>query len=443
MAGMQWTFRYILPGDAMSLRLVFVGLIGFSLSACGSDATDVGGNTDTGASARPDTSGREDVDLPDLGEPSTIEDVADEVSAPEDVVEPGELDDEVDVTEPEVTEPDVVPAPFTVSIEEPAPGATSREGAALVFVGRVELGDAAEGVPSVQWISDVDGLLNADPLDGSGGSSFEIDTLSSGRHIVTFESTLGDTTESASVQIGICGAPDAFEFDSDLDPTQWTVTGDAYRDELGWLEMTGNVQGRRGAIVNVGRPISEGDILIEFDIATGHCSAPGDCSDNSQGADGFAVSIFETATPEDTVALIESAEGGGGLGYGVSGVYGDAVVNAFHIEFDTWYNQLNDAERHTDPTTQNHMAITLNGDPSNHFLWKELTDLEDNNWHSVSISVVGPRVSVQYDGVLIVDDVVDGLSFKGGYLAFTGVTGFYYNYHRFDNLVISEVCIVE
>lgn len=454
MNGMWLTFHHILLGAVMSVRPLYlrppVVVAAALIAGCGSSERDLGALLDA-AVERPDVSQQEDVELPDTAistDDASNDAVAeDDVDVVEDVDEPDmTVADVVDAApdEPEVSPPDVAPeAPFTVLIREPGSGVSSRLGTALRFTGEVVLDEGAEGVPSVQWLSDVDGLLNAEPLDGSGASSFEIETLSAGRHMVTFEATLGEFTESETVEVGICGAPDAFAFDTDLDPTLWTVTGDAYRDERGWLEMTGNAQGRRGAIVNVGRPISEGDILIEFDISTGHCSEPGACSDTSTGADGFAVSIFETATADDTLALIESAQGGGGLGYGVSGVYGDAEVNAFHIEFDTWYNQLNDAERHTDPTTQNHMAITLNGDPSNHYLWKELSNLEDNQWHSVSISVVGPRVSVTYDGELIVDDLVEGLSFKGGYLAFTGVTGYFYNYHRFDNLVISEACRVE
>ena len=404
----------------------------------GLDAVEVdanGGRRDVGASDDVDAEGPEpDVEVQtDLGgdEP---EEVSPELDVPPD--EP-----ELDVApELELPAPDVAPAPLQVTIVEPLPGVASRQGDALGFRGRVEVLEPLEGTATVQWISNLDGLLDATPLDGSGETSFVTDMLSAGTHEITLEAVLGSETAEAAVTVGVCGFPDTFTFDTDLDPLEWQVVGDATRDSRGWLEMTGNARSRAGAIVNIGTPISEGDIRIRFDISTGQCDQPGPCSVFAQGADGFAVSIFETGSAADTVALMEQAEGGGGLGYGVSGGYGDVTVNAFHIEFDTWYNELNDAEFHTDPTRQNHVGITLNGDPGNHVLFAELPTLEDNQWHNVDIAVVGSRVTVQFDGEVVADQVVSGLAFKGGFLAFSGVTGYETNYHRFDNLLVSESC---
>jgi hypothetical protein len=264
-----------------------------------------------------------------------------------------------------------------------------------------------------------------------------------GIHEITLEAALGSETATAAVTVGVCGFPDIFTFDSDLDPLEWTVLGDATRDPRGWLEMTQNERSRAGAIVNTGTQISEGNIRIQFDISTGQCDTPGPCSIFAQGADGFAVSIWETSSAAETVTLLEGAAIGGGLGYGVSGYYGDVTVNAFHIEFDSFYNEMIGDEYHEDPTWQSHVAITLNGDPGNHVLFAELPTLENNEWHSVEIAVVGPRVTISYDGDVVADDEVPGLSFKGGFLSFTGVTGFETNYHRFDNLLLSESCVPE
>lgn len=434
------------------MRSSAIGLLvgALILSGCGTESTGVGDEgtdaveIDATGSVR-DVGGTEDEDGA-VDEPESPGDVlADSGSGdPEDVsVEVDVLPDEpeVDVTpEPELPEPDIQPVLLQVEILEPLVGVASRQGDPLAFRGRVEVLEPLEGTPTVQWVSDLDGLLDASPLDGSGETAFVTDTLSAGIHEITLEAVLGGETASANLTVGVCGFPDTFTFDADLDPLEWEIVGDATRDSRGWLEMTGNIRDRRGAIVNIGTPISEGDIRIRFDISTGQCNEPGPCSSSATGADGFAVSIFETGSAADTVALMEQAEGGGGLGYGVSGGYGDVTVNAFHIEFDTWYNQLNDAEYHTDPTRENHVGITLNGDPGNHVLFAELPTLENNEWHNVDIAVVGPRVTVRFDGEVVADEVVAGLAFKGGFLAFSGVTGYYSNYHRFDNLLVSESC---
>jgi len=53
-------------------------------------------------------------------------------------------------------------------------------------------------------------------------------------------------------------------------------------------------------------------------------------------------------------------------------------VNAFHIEFDTYYSEYNgDSELHTDPTPINHIGVMLNGDPGNHLLWAEIPGICD------------------------------------------------------------------
>ena len=115
--------------------------------------------------------------------------------------------------------------------------------------------------------------------------------------------------------------------------------------------------------------------------------------------------------------------------------------HAFHIEFDTWYNQFNGGnEFHTDPTRQNHVAITLDGDPGNHVAVAETPAIEDNAWHEVELVIRGDRVRVELDGRSVIDQRVEGLDFKGGYIGFSGTTGYYTNFHRFDDLRTRPAC---
>lgn len=418
------------------------------LVACGSETTTPEGDQDV--CAEPPCEAEQDVrQVTDARTSDVTEEVAEEVE--EDTSDVGE---ELDAGEPdadvatdiEEETPDVatdvtVDTGLRATITAPSDRSGFRAGDEVTFEGTVLLDGAPATAAIVQWYSDREGFLDDAPPTADGSVSFTTDILAPGEHIVTLEAEIpGVGTVTDAVTVGICGFPEAFTFDTDLPPGEWEVIGDASRDSRGWLEMTQNIRDRRGAILYTGNPISQGDIRIRFDISTGQCNDPGVCSSSATGADGFAVSIIETSTVDDVRGILERAQGGGGLGYGVSGGYGTEDITAFHIEFDTWYNQLNDAEYHTDPTTENHIGITLNGDPGNHILWAALPNLEDNNWHSVAIDVIGSTVTVRFDDVVVAEEEVEGLIFKGGWLAFTGVTGYYSNYHRFDNLVITEAC---
>lgn len=431
-----------------SFRIAPLALL-LLLAACGGESTTPENESDACSTAsceeRDDVrqgtdSGARDVDnsTPDIA----VDDVTD-ASEELDTVEP-DSEDIADSASEDVADiaPDVTAEnPLRATITAPADRSGFRAGDNVAFEGTVLLEGAPADTAIVQWYSDRDGFLDDTPPTAEGTVSFSTSLLTPGEHIVTLEAEIpGIGTATDTVAVGICGFPEAFTFDTDLPADEWAVIGDASRDSRGWLEMTQNIRDRRGAILYTGNPISQGDIRIRFDISTGQCNEPGVCASTATGADGFAMSIIETSTVDDVRGILERAQGGGGLGYGVSGGYGTEVITAFHIEFDTWYNQLNDAEYHTDPTTENHIGITLNGDPGNHILWAALPNLEDNNWHSVAIDVVGSTVTVRFDDVVVAEEEVEGLVFKGGWLAFTGVTGYYSNYHRFDNLVITEAC---
>lgn len=394
-----------------------------------------GGNRDV---ALPDATPGEDdaedgpdTDAADVSPPDAdtdgMQDTSDDTSA------------DVEITEDVDPATDVV-APFRLQITAPTEGASFRAGAPVRFEAQL-VGIEAPETAALQWLSDRDGFLSDASADGSGLVAFETSDLSSGVHLVELEGTVpGLGTSSDSVQVVVCGEPAAFTFDTDLSSDEWAVTGDAFRDERGWLEMTGNARSRQGAIVKIGDSIAPGDLRISFDISTGQCDEIGPCFPPGGGADGFAVSIYETSTAAETLELVAAADLGGALGYGLAGNYGDYVINAFHIEFDTFFNEDIGPDSHLDPTREGHVAITLNGDPGDHRLWAPLPTLEDNQWHSVSIVIVGTRVTIEYDGAIVADGDIPELSFKGGFLVFTGVTGFETNNHRFDNLVIDEQC---
>ncbi|MCP4678992.1 MAG: hypothetical protein GY854_26580, partial [Deltaproteobacteria bacterium] len=326
---------------------------------------------------------------------------------------------------------------LTVEITEPDYASEFEHGTPVTFVGIVGDDTYNPDELSVVWSSDVDGVLNQDAPTADGAVTMTTSTLSEGYHTISLEITSPDNEQnSATTIIGICTWGDPETFDADLTGSKWKIYGDAYWDTGGWLEMTGDFQNMQGAIFNVVDKVNPGDVSIAFLIATG--------PNTEFGADGFAMSVINAGDVAQLEQFIAAGRNGGGLGYGVSFDYGPMNIEAFHIEIDTWYNTDNgDTELHTDPTQDNHIGVTLNGNPEEHLLWAPVPNIEDLEWHEVIVEVEGINVRVSLDGTEMVNDNLEGWTgFRGGYIGFTGTTGFYTNYHRFDELRILQECIV-
>ncbi|MBT6434671.1 MAG: hypothetical protein HOK97_10870 [Deltaproteobacteria bacterium] len=407
----------------------------FGLSAC----AESGGSTGPGALEDPSTtSDPSDAEVSDPTNPSDDSDSAE-------AADPASPSDATDSTDPSSTESDT-PEPITwaVNIIAPLAETATELGELISFRGDTTAAPELVGELTARWISDRDGILFEGPLAADGTTSFDSDALTTGYHLLTLrvENAAGQS-ESSSIEIGVCGWTEAENFDQALNPDEWLIVGNpsrTYRDDRGWMELTNNYQDTNGAIFNTGRSITPGNVVLRFKISTGQCSTP-DTACNSNGADGFAMSVFQLGTTDELVTLLNNAYTGGGLGYGVSGPYGNTNVQAFHIEFDTWRNVNNGTSQlHTDPTEEDHIAVTLNGDPSVHHLIADVPDLEDNYWHQMEVRVVGEAVTVLMDESIVIDGTVPGLSFKGGFIGFTGTTGYYTNYHRFDDLEVQEAC---
>ena len=66
--------------------------------------------------------------------------------------------------------------------------------------------------------------------------------------------------------------------------------------------------------------------------------------------------------------------------------------------------------------------------------------LEDSQWHTIQIVVTGTNVTINLDGATIIEGDIPGLSFRGGYIGFSGSTGWATNWHRVDNLTVVQAC---
>ena len=396
----------------------------------------------TASSALADATGSGDATEADTatgsGADTTVEDTTPADTTP---VDSGSgADTSIDTTVEDTTPIDTTPSEptWTLAITTPVDRDAFRISSAITLTGQLR-GDAIDfSTFDLAIASSINGSLGIIHPDAAGAFSLPLVGLRPGRHTLSVRAVALDGLErTASVLFGICPDDTILDFTADLDPTQWLVRGDTTRDSGGWLELTGLAQSRAGSIYYLGDTLAEGDVEINLRISTGACNPPGPCSSFAEGADGFAMNIWSVASVPELEGILDVAANGGGLGYGVSGLYGDRVVDSFHIEFDTYYNR-NDI--HTDPTSVPHIGIMQNGDPENHLIYRETPDLENNQWHDITLAVVGSHVNVMYDGAMVIDADVPGLSFKGGFLGFSGSTGYYYNYHRIDDLQIVQSC---
>lgn len=238
--------------------------------------------------------------------------------------------------------------------------------------------------------------------------------------------------ETHQASFYLCGR----RVDEDFDelPMSWSLVGDAMWDPRGWLEMTGISSGQAGAAYNDSENIQSGLASLEFTLSTG--------GGINGGADGFAFSIAELEDAQALLDLINAANNGGGLGYAVSGAHAEPDYTLpgemLTVEIDTWYNRPG-GNRHSDPTPQNHLAITRNGDPGDHIAWFEVAQIEDLLPHTVRVEFIAGSMRVFFDGVLAIEQEIT-FTFKGGYMFFSGSTGYATNYHRFDHLKILHEC---
>ncbi len=331
---------------------------------------------------------------------------------------------------PEVVVPKGVPS---ATITAPTKGAVFELGKPVEFAGIAT--DTLAASPQLQalWTSDKDGVLGASTPDAQGVVKLTTNKLSAGQHLIQLEvkNPQGIAATDART-IGVCAWSAPESFDTKLDGAKWKIYGDAYWDPGGWLEMTGNAQGKFGKIWNIAEYVQPGDVQISFKIATG--------GGINGGADGFAMSVIDVKSVAELEAVLAKAGDGGCLGYGVSGACGKEKVSAFHVEIDTFKNA---GDPNTDPTPENHIAVTLDGDPGKHWLWKETPGIEDLKWHTVTVEVKGAKVRVTLDTVELFNDAIPDFLFRGGYIGFTGSTGWASNYHRFDELKILQQCVVK
>ena len=303
--------------------------------------------------------------------------------------------------------------PATLSITNPSAGATLDVGAISTFDAMVSDDAGPADAVSLQWSSDVDGVLGTDSADGAGVASLLWDgtARSSGSHVVTLQAT--DTCGNVTTADVVVCQNEGYLADS-LDLATWNFEGSAQWDSgNSWVELTGPYQTQSGTAFQTASTVDAANVQVEFDFF----------ASGGTGADGLSVTVLDSTRMTSFVG-----SSGGGIGY--QGLPG------FSIEVDTWHNN-----EHYDPTTEDHISVHIDGNVNSPLVWAALPEMEDGNWHRMAVSVSGTWLTVEIDGTAYIDQDVAQLTSFPAYVGFTAATGAVTNYHLIDALQVEEfVC---
>jgi hypothetical protein len=300
-------------------------------------------------------------------------------------------------------------APPDVEIESPSSSEVLSPGGTTTFraVVRDDV-DLLEDL-SLEWRTDVEGLISSTPADADGVTTFEWEApdWASGDHRITIFATDSCGHRSEAV-VEFCQNEGYTE--ESLALPSWHFEGDARWDAAyEWVELTQPLDFQAGTAFQTTAAVPSDDISIAFSFYVS----------GGSGADGISVTALDV---DSMVSFVGDV--GGGLGY--------AGLPGWSVEFDTYYN----AHDHVDPTPEDHISIHIDGAAEDERLWVNVPDLEDGVWHEALVEVDGSHMRVVLDGVTYVDHDIDGLYAFDAYVGFTGATGALTNYHLIDALEV-------
>ncbi|HCH66924.1 MAG TPA: hypothetical protein DFR83_29240 [Deltaproteobacteria bacterium] len=305
-----------------------------------------------------------------------------------------------------------------IAITSPADGAVLPVGGSSLSASVLDSEDGLDEL-EVTWESDPDGIFAIDFADASGAATANWSGRTAGPHTITatVEDTCGNAT---SAVVEVC--QDEGYTSDELDLSAWQFEGSAEWDTTNdWLQLTAVESEVVGSAFATDDVVSGDNIEIRFNFYMG----------DGTGADGISL----TALDVDRMSGFLGGTGCG-LGYG-----GDApctegpALPGWSIEVDTFYNA--DA----DPTEEDHLMFTFDGDVDSAVIWSELPEMEDTGWHEMVVTVADPNVRVEIDGVVYLDEVASGHFGFPAYVGFTAGTGGETNRHLIDSLeVTGSIC---
>jgi hypothetical protein len=272
---------------------------------------------------------------------------------------------------------------------------------------------------ALSWASNVDGVVGTDPAasDGLATLAWSAAAQTAGQQIVTLTAT-DSCGNVGGAHVGVCQQSGYTEDSIDL--ASWHFEGNANWDATnGWLELTEPVTGQLASAFDTADLVGGDEVSISFLFYVS----------GGTGADGISL----TALDVDRMTSYLGASGGS-IGYGSDGV--NPGLPGWSIEVDTYDNGYPQ-----DPTPDDHVMFTFDGNQAGGYTWAPLPEMEDGAWHTMTVDVADPHVTVAIDGVSYIDEDISGYFAFPAYVGFTAATGALTNYHLIDALEVTEyVC---
>ncbi len=305
----------------------------------------------------------------------------------------------------------------SVSLLSPADGAILDP--TLPVALKAEVSDDIDGELSVSWVSDVDGLIASEISQGGVASGTWATGRSPGDHQLSAYVTDSCGNE-AEARAWVC-ANEGYTED-ELDISTWHFEGAASWDSTNTVVvLTEALQNQVGTAFQTSQQVDGSAVTIRFSFYQGE----------GTGADGISLTAL------DTTRMTTFLGGTGcGIGYGGDASCTDGpALPGWSIEVDTYYNEGQD------PTPDDHVMFTFDGDVDDPAAWAALPEMEDSGWHTMEVEVQAPHVRVTIDGTAYIDQDLSGHFGFPAYVGFTAGTGGQTNRHLIDSLEVSgQVC---
>ena len=259
---------------------------------------------------------------------------------------------------------------------------------------------------TVDWYSSTEGYISSSPVDADGKSKLPYVAQNFGPQEISAQ--VQDSCNNIALDtVSLC---QQYGYEANnLDISTWQFQGSAnWNTTNNVVELTTPVQDTAGTAFSTAAEVLAENVEIEFQFYVS----------GGSGADGFSLTALDISRMSGFVG-----QTGGGIGYG--------GLPGWSIEVDTYYNSI-------DPTEEDHVAFSFDGQVESPLAWAVLPEMEDNQWHTMRILVHAPHVTVEIDGVTYIDQDIAGHYSFMSYVGFTAGTGSLTNYHLIDSLTVTE-----
>ena len=309
-----------------------------------------------------------------------------------------------------------------VELVEPQVDEVIAEQAAVELVAVVTDAQDDPTLLEVEFSSDTSGVIGTTPANSTGEATmlWAAEDRTEGMQTVTVRVT--DTCGNSEYDSAEICQQAGYEAD-ELDIGTWNFSGSASWDSSNaWVELTPATTSQLGSAFQTATTLDGASISIAFEFFIG----------NGSGADGLAMTVIDTSRMTSYLG-----NAGGCIGYGShSECDGSGPgLPGWSVEVDTYQNGH-------DPTADDHVAMSIDGDVANPQAWATLPEMEDTGWHTFEAVLDSGHLTVEIDGAAYIDQAVTVSSFPA-YVGFTAGTGALTNEHLIRSLTVTEYACEE